>query len=192
VGTILGVVLAGGASRRMGSDKLSLELAGEPLWRRQTRVLRAAGAERVLLVRRPDQPLPAGGWGGRDVYANSGPLAGLQAALIGAVEPWAAVLAVDMPGIGPDWFNWLRGFCRPGSGAIVRQPGGFEPLAAIYPREALAEATARLQRRELALQRLVANLAESGRLSVVPVPAAWSGRTANLNTPAEFVRWSVV
>jgi molybdopterin-guanine dinucleotide biosynthesis protein A len=176
----------------MGSDKMNLEVAGEALWRRQARVLREAGAERVLLIRRPGQGLPEGITTRRDLYANSGPLAGLQAALVGAAEPWIAVLAVDMPGIDAAWFRWLGGFCGPGIGVMVGGAEGFEPLAAIYPREALAEITGRLQRRDLALQRLARNLAESGRLRVLPVSANAAGRTANLNTPGQFVRWSVV
>jgi len=176
----------------MGSDKMNLEIAGEPLWLRQTRVLREAGAERVLLVRRPGQAVPDGIAVGRDRYMDSGPLAGLHAALLGAADPWVAVLAVDMPGIDAAWFRWLGSFCRPGTGAVVRQADGFEPLAAIYPRKALPEITARLQRRDLSLQGLAGSLAQAGRLHVLAVPANSAARTANLNTPLEIVRWAVV
>jgi molybdopterin-guanine dinucleotide biosynthesis protein A len=180
---MLGVVLAGGEGRRMGGDKAQLRVDGEPLWQRQVRVLRGAGAERVVLVRRrgqapieyPDCVL--------DVFADSGPLAGLHAALAIGGHPWVALLAVDMPGIDAAWFSWLRGFCRPGAGAIARHARSLEPLAAIYPGEALADITDRLDRRELSVRRFALGLAAAGRMAVVGLPAAETHRVASLNTP---------
>ena len=54
-GELTGAVLAGGQSRRMGRDKAMLSVDGDPLWLRQVRVLRAAGATTVGVVRRHDQ-----------------------------------------------------------------------------------------------------------------------------------------
>lgn len=117
---MLGVVLAGGEGRRMGRDKALIELDGESLWRRQVAVLRRAGAERVVVIRRRGQaPLDYRDCR-TDVAAGLGPLAGLQVAF-GIGEPrWVAVLAVDMPSIDAAWFTWLRGFCGPDRGAIAR------------------------------------------------------------------------
>lgn len=55
-GELSGAVMAGGQSRRMGSDKALLGLSGEPLWQRQSRVLQAAGATAVGVVRQVGQP----------------------------------------------------------------------------------------------------------------------------------------
>jgi len=185
----IGAVLAGGASRRMGTDKAQLLLDGQPLWRRQADVLRRAGAEPVVIIRRPSQSLP---WDGapapsgltvaRDRFAAAGPLAGLEAALTAAPGP-VGILGVDMPGIDFGWFRWLAEFCRPGVGAIVRHGEAFEPLAAFYPREALPEIRARLARRDLSLQRLVAALAGAGRLTVQPLAARSRERVASWNSP---------
>ena len=79
-----GVVLAGGDSRRMGCDKAEIVIGGEPLWRRQVRVLRTAGADPVMLVRRPGQSAPDGIPILRDGVGDAGPMAGLQAALSAA------------------------------------------------------------------------------------------------------------
>ncbi|HEU0230989.1 MAG TPA: NTP transferase domain-containing protein, partial [Burkholderiaceae bacterium] len=50
--SVYGLVLAGGASRRMGRDKAALELDGEPLLRRAVARLRLALAE-VIVVGAP-------------------------------------------------------------------------------------------------------------------------------------------
>ena len=43
------LLLAGGRSERMGRDKALLEIAGEPLWKRQVERLVAAGAAEVVV-----------------------------------------------------------------------------------------------------------------------------------------------
>ncbi len=180
---MLGVVLAGGESRRMGRDKALVQVDGSALWLRQVRVLRAAGAQRVVVIRRRGQaPLDQADCR-TDTYGGSGPLAGLQAALGIGGHRWVAVLAVDMPGIDAAWFSWLRGFCRPRSGAIARHAAAPEPLAAIYPALAWADATARLTRRDLSAGRFALGLAASGRMTVVTLPAGLLRRVASLNTP---------
>jgi molybdopterin-guanine dinucleotide biosynthesis protein A/aminoglycoside phosphotransferase (APT) family kinase protein len=184
-----GIVLAGGQSRRLGSDKAEIRVGGEPLWSRQLRVLRDAGASPVALVRRPGQPSPQGVRVLRDLVDGAGPLAGLHAALASGPGPWIAVLAVDMPGIGPAWFRRLLGFCRPGCGAMARHAEACEPLAAIYPAEAMAAVTERLRRRDLSLQGLARELAASGRMMLVPLSAAEAPGAGSLNTAAQLASW---
>ena len=188
-GTVLGAVLAGGRSRRMGRDKAELRLDGEPLWRRQAGVLRAAGLGRVVLIRAAGDLAPSGIECWRDMVPGVGPLGGLHAALRPGAADWIAVLAVDMPGIGPEWFRWLGRFCRPGVGAMARHAEGCEPLAALYPSAAAEEIADRIARGDHSLQRLAAALAESGRMILVPLPAAAAPQVANVNTPGEFAAW---
>jgi len=185
-----GAVMAGGASRRMGRDKALLSLDGEPLWLRQARVLREAGAITVGVVRQREQtPLavPTGIALWHDAVGGAGPLAGLQAALGAGETERVAVLAVDMPRIDAGWFRWLLGFCAPGGGALARHlNGGYEPLAAIYPCAALAEVTRRLTTGgERSLQSLVDRLIGDGLMTSVPLPPDDAWRVANWNTSAE-------
>jgi molybdopterin-guanine dinucleotide biosynthesis protein A len=99
----LGVVLTGGASRRMGSPKELLDAGGQPLL---SRVLAAVGpaCPLWLVVARPGQPLPALPPGVRRVedppgLEGEGPLVGLLAALRAAPPSaqLAFVCAVDAP-----------------------------------------------------------------------------------------------
>jgi molybdenum cofactor guanylyltransferase len=180
---MLGVVLAGGESRRMGRDKALVEVDGEPLWKRQVGVLQAAGAGRVVLVRRRDQEAVNFPGCLFDSFAGCGPLAGIHAALEIGGHPLVAVLAVDMPGIDAAWFTWLRGFCGPGRGAVAEGPDGLEPLAAIYPAGAFPEVAARIARKELSVQGLARGLAAAGMMSILDLPAAYAGRVSSLNAP---------
>ena len=81
---LLGAVIAGGLSRRMGDrDKLWIELGGEPLVARAARRLAAQTGDVVLNVNRPDARLETLGWPVvPDLEQNfQGPLAGLLAVL---------------------------------------------------------------------------------------------------------------
>lgn len=94
-----GLILGGGASRRMGSDKALLDWAGEPATLRLRRLL-TPHCERVYLSRAPGQELPEG-WTEsdtlRDLEVAGGPLRGILSAL--ALRPGRAflVVAVDQP-----------------------------------------------------------------------------------------------
>ena len=86
-----GVVLAGGLSSRMGSDKAQLSLDGQSLLERAKAVLAQAGAERVFVSSNTlnGDALP-------DIYPQRGPLCGLHAALLADELPIVA-MPVDMP-----------------------------------------------------------------------------------------------
>ncbi len=100
------IVLAGGASRRMGTDKRLVDIDGVPMLQR---VLdRVAGASRVVIVIDPSRPLPDAlvRGDGRtvvpDLRPDAGPLAGLEAGLAAlASDPAALVVGADMPWIEP-------------------------------------------------------------------------------------------
>ena len=54
---MVGAVLAGGLSRRMGEPKAVVELAGRPLVARVVSTVGSAGLEPIV-VAKPDSPLP--------------------------------------------------------------------------------------------------------------------------------------
>lgn len=113
---ILGAILAGGASRRFGSDKALALLDNRPLIDHvaaavagQVDALVVCGRTHKGLVALPDRPAP-----------GLGPLGGLGAALAhGRQAGFAAVLSVgcDMPLLPPD----LVALLSPGPGALENQ-----------------------------------------------------------------------
>jgi len=184
---LAGVVLVGGRSTRMGRDKARIRVDGVELWRRQLGVLERAGARPAFLSLRPRQR--TFGWSGgeiRDTAADAGPLGGLAAALAIAPAPLVAVLAVDLPNIDAAWFRRLRRRCRPGVGAVVRGPKGYEPLAAIYPREAAALCMARLRAGRFSLQHLVAALVRQGCIETLHMRGGDRARLANWNAQKDI------
>ena len=151
----------GGKSSRMGRDKAALPVAGETLLARQLRLLAEAGCGECLVsVARPETvlphplPTPTPRMIG-DRFPEAGPLAGLERSLALARHDRLLVLAVDLPAMTADFLRTLLAGANSQCGVVPVIGDRFEPLAAVYPRQAHAEAELRLLRGELALQPFV-------------------------------------
>lgn len=84
---LVGAVLCGGASRRMGRDKALVEVDGVPLARRVADALVAGGCSRVLAIGGDAAALGALGLEPvADRWPGEGPLGGLATAMAGAVD----------------------------------------------------------------------------------------------------------
>lgn len=126
-----GVVLAGGASRRMGRDKALVTLDGERLVDRSVRLLGevcddvvvASGRRTIKDLQAPQVPDHRGG---------AGPLSGLSAGLVHADHELACVLAVDLPHADVRLLTALAGRWQ-GEAVVVPSVGGrAQPLHAVW------------------------------------------------------------
>lgn len=103
---LVALVLAAGAARRFGGDKLSAPLRGEPLLFHAIRAARAAPVERVVIVARPG--LETGAWAGappvETLRLESTALSdSLRAGIAAAGDADGAfVFLGDMPELPPD------------------------------------------------------------------------------------------
>jgi molybdopterin-guanine dinucleotide biosynthesis protein A len=129
----LGVILAGGAARRLGGEKMTLVLGGRPLLHHPLAALRAVLGE-VVVVARADSRLPdldgAPLW--LEPPGPRHPLAAVAWAL-GRGQRDVLVCAGDMPLVSPALVAWLAAGADPRAPATVpRHGGGAEPLLAVY------------------------------------------------------------
>ncbi|WP_162551153.1 molybdenum cofactor guanylyltransferase [Paenibacillus tepidiphilus] len=164
---ITGVILAGGASRRMGTDKALLEAGGRPLLAVCVSVLsRVAGPvviacgpevrEGYRFLGLPQVP---------DRYPGLGPLAGLQAALTAAPASaeWIAVLACDLPLVPEELLHCMLELARGRAGLQAVVPAGedgrVQPLIGLYHRSVLPGLTAALESGRLRVMDWLAELA---------------------------------
>ena len=195
---LVGGILVGGASRRMGSAKALLEWHGETFVERITTVLTTVVPEVVLLGSPPALPPALAGLQVIDDLPGAcGPLAGVLAAI--AARPGAAWLIVtcDQPLLQTATLAWLIArrqidriavLPRLVPGRIEPFPGIYEPgcraaLAAIAGRAAgLANAAGAGRGRGGSLQPL-AGLAD---VRIAPVPRALRGALRGVNTAAEW------
>lgn len=171
---VIGAVLVGGASRRMGRPKADLaHPGGGTLAEHAVRILRDAGAREVWL-------LGAGGTAAGldgvprldDARADRGPLGGLVAALERARGlapdrtpsaapgggPWVLLLACDLPYVDAGDARALARAAAAGAAPACapRRDGRWEPLFACYDAARVArEAKSRLAAGSASLQGLL-------------------------------------
>ena len=132
------MLLAGGKSRRMGRDKLHLEVGRVPLLRRTCDALSARCAEVIVVGGRA-----SGLEGVRRISderrGGLGPLAGMEAGLAAARNRLVFVAAGDMPFLPADLVGYLleRLEERGASAVVPRHRGRTHPLCAAYDREIL-------------------------------------------------------
>lgn len=91
---LIGAILAGGKSRRMGSEKALLPVAGGTLLEWMQRKLKHAGIEHILVCGSGPQSLP-------DAIANLGPLGALHTLAETYPDHMALIIPVDMPLLEP-------------------------------------------------------------------------------------------
>jgi molybdopterin-guanine dinucleotide biosynthesis protein A len=185
--TLTAVLFAGGLSRRMGTDKATLAIAGEPLWARQLRVLRELQPNALWISARarPDW-CPAEIEVVPDAEPSRGPLSGLAAALAQIKTSHLLALAVDLPRMTVEPLRRLWSLATPGCGVIPVQDNFLEPLCAIYPREAVLSAERALAGEDVSLQALSQILLTEGRLRPCLLTEEEKPFFHNANSPADL------
>lgn len=142
-----GVVLAGGASSRMGQNKARLMIGGEPLLSRVVGRLRLAFSD-VLVIGPPEfAVLIPETRIVQDTLPGLGPLGGLEAALTTITSSRAFVVACDMPFVSPPLARAMahRAAALADVEVVVLRTGrGLEPLHAVYSRACLPLVRSRL------------------------------------------------
>ena len=178
-------ILAGGQSRRMGTDKAALEIGGVSLLERTAR-LALAGNLPVLVAGRacPENwPLPEVEFV-EDAAPGLGPAGGLATALRQA-QTSVLALACDLPLLTEDALRWLiaQAKAQSGSSGLVTINGGQkEPLFSVYHRESLPLIEARLAAHRRSLHGVI----EAGAFAFADAPEWVAAQLANVNTPEEW------
>jgi molybdopterin-guanine dinucleotide biosynthesis protein A len=188
-GEVEGFVLAGGTSSRFGSNKALASWRGVPMLGRALHVLEDIGLTGRIVC---SDPLPFGTFYHPFVLGERpgrGPAEGLRTALLATAAPWALLLAVDMPEVGPGVLRaLLQARIRGGPATGDRAPLVFEdgervhPFPGLYPR-GLLEMLDRLGE-GVSLQRV---LEEAGARRVPWDPARSGGETLrNVNAAGDL------
>ncbi len=137
IADVTGVILAGGSSTRMGSNKALLPYQGatfiESIHRRMAAIFRDV----IVVTNTPDVyqfiPCPRV----RDIIPGLGGLSGIHAALRHAGSEHVFVVACDMPSVSGDLVRCMVA-AREGYDAVIPESAtGLEPLCAVYGKGAL-------------------------------------------------------
>jgi len=136
--SISAFILAGGESRRMGTDKAQLILNGESFVERIAAALRQISSDITVVGSRATNPtsLPRV----QDVYPNWGALGGVHTALASCKAAWGLVVACDFPFATAELFQRLTTLRDDFEAVAPIQCDGIpQPLCSLYRTEPCLE-----------------------------------------------------
>ena len=132
-----GIVLAGGRSRRIGTNKALLPFEGGTLLGRAVGVLGAVAEKVWVIVDSAEGCYSSEVAVKEDVYPNCGCLGGIYTGLMAAETEYSFVLACDMPFIRPEFLSFLAAHVKDRDVVIPKTAKGYEPLCAVYSQACL-------------------------------------------------------
>jgi molybdenum cofactor guanylyltransferase len=185
-------ILAGGRARRFGgADKASLPLGRARIIDRQLAALAAVADDVRIVAAARDGCAAPGIRVIPDAVADAGPLGGLYSALLDAAHERVLILACDLPFVTTALLERL--VAESGSGqeidaVVPRSARGLEPLCALYMTRAADAARARIDRGDLRVAGLLADLRvrELGPEALAAYDAG--SLFENVNTPHDHAR----
>jgi molybdopterin-guanine dinucleotide biosynthesis protein A len=132
-----GIVLAGGLSSRMGSDKASLPWGDSDLLHTVLQQLAPVCDTIVVVTNRPRDIQMPGVLAVADHYQQCGPLAGIQAGLQASGADYNFIVACDMPFLSSTAITYIGQAAIGYEAAVPFVDGYFHPLHAVYHRNCL-------------------------------------------------------
>ncbi len=175
-------MLAGGASRRMGRPKATLEFGGTTLLAWMVERLAPAFAE-TLVSANDDESVAATPAGVRvvaDLHVGAGPLAGIEAGLAAAAHDHVFAVAVNIPPMTGELGPTITPAVAGRDAAVPRSEERPEPVCAAYSRSAGPVIAAALGRGERRAAAVLAELDVAWLDDLDPAPFR------NLNTPEDY------
>lgn len=186
---IVSIILAGGQSSRMGTDKALLEIEGKSLLLRSCEVAAKLTSQVYVLTAWPDRyrsALTSEYQLMLEYNPGAGPLVALSQALSEINAEWILLLGCDLPLLDAEIIeNWASQLTEipPSTLAVVPyQNGQWEPLCGFYRSQSLSNLQKFIDRGGRSFQTWLS------KIPAVPLPTGdrASAMLSNCNTPEEF------
>jgi len=136
---ITGVILTGGKSSRMGTDKALLKLGDESIIERMTTLMKSIFNEVFIVTNTPDDyrylsvPLY------EDIYKHKGPLSGIHSGLVHSSTNKNFFISCDLPLVSVELIKYIIEFKSDKHIRYCFASGRHHYLAGIYRKELLPE-----------------------------------------------------
>ncbi len=152
---IMGVVMAGGKSSRMGTDKGLIVHNSQPLVLHQLKVLKPFCEKRIISANSSDYA-QFGVDVVADVVPNIGPMGGIYSVLKSLETQWLLVLACDLPYISANAVAFLLNHLDESFEIVVPSHNmGIEPLFALYHKQLLTKIESQIAEHCFSMNQLI-------------------------------------
>ncbi|WP_337866217.1 molybdenum cofactor guanylyltransferase [Ignavibacterium sp.] len=146
---ITGVILAGGKSSRMGTDKSFLKLGDQTIIERIAELMKSIFSKLIIITNTPEEykflNLPLY----EDIYKWKGPLAGIHSALTHSTTEKIFVLSCDVPLMRREMIQYLVEYKSEKQIIFCEAAGYHQPLVGVYSIEIYSEVEKFLTQNEM-------------------------------------------
>jgi molybdopterin-guanine dinucleotide biosynthesis protein A len=182
VNTCPGYILAGGESRRFGSDKARAPWRGTSLIAWNAQMLREAGMAVTVVAGAAEAYADLGLRTIADAFPGKGPLNGIYTALMEcAPAEWVLVMACDLVGVEAPWLARLWEARDEAHDAVLFAAEREQPLLGLYSTRLAPALKAAIEADHLAVLRFLGDQ----RVKRVSAPEGWAA-VRNLNSTAAW------
>jgi molybdopterin-guanine dinucleotide biosynthesis protein A len=182
-----GIILAGGESRRMGTDKAFLQIEGRPMIEQVLAVCKGLFEQCIIVTNTPDRYRSFGVEMVGDVFDFRGSLNGIYSGLLRSPSEYNFIVACDMPLLNSRLIAYMAEIAE-GHDVVVPRYGGYlEPLHAVYRRRILPVIEAQIRSNDHRIFNLYAHV-DVRYLTEEEIDRYDPQRRSfkNLNTPQEY------
>lgn len=180
---ITAIVLAGGKSERMGTDKGLLVLNGRTFIKHICDALKPIVGNTILIISDNKEYDALGFTRVEDIISNKGPVGGLYSALNASKTKVNLVLSVDVPMVSSELLAWL--LKNHDETDMVTQTiigDKTSPLIAVYDRSMRTVLGEHMAGKQLKLRHVIDDV----KHKTIVVPEKWNNQVQNINTPDEY------
>ncbi|MGD9558554.1 MAG: molybdenum cofactor guanylyltransferase [Mangrovibacterium sp.] len=186
---VTGIILAGGQSKRMGTNKafvringkLMIDLVFDALKQVSPHIILSVGSE---IIHYKNLPVA------QDIFPGSGPLGGIYSALQKSGTEMNLVLSCDLPFVSAELLNFLVEDAAAHHADVtlpIDEYGGWQPLCAIYRKSILPQLEKAVLHRELKLKTMIEKV-NSRKISIGKTHRTYHPDAFfNMNTPEDVM-----
>ena len=153
---VTGIVLAGGAGRRMGAPKPLLRLGDKTLIEHVVAAIEPLVAGVTIVTNDAEALAFLGLSTVGDAASGRGPLMGLYSGLLACPTPWGLAVACDAPFLSQPLLEALIARRRPDAMTLPETERGPQPMPGVYPTAMAPAIAAALEGGRAALRDLIA------------------------------------
>lgn len=192
--SISGIILSGGKSSRMGTDKALLKLGDESVIERITKLMKSIFDEVFIITNNPDDyrflNLPLY----EDIFKHKGPLSGIHSGLFHSCANNNFFISCDLPLISEELIRFVVDYKSNKAARYCFAGGRHQYLAGIYSKALLPDIENIINSQQdirdekenrFAIKNIFMNF-EADTIEVEALPFYSENLFFNLNTPEDF------
>ena len=182
---ITGIILSGGQSTRMGTDKALLQINGKTLLESALGICRPVCGDILISSNNPehekfgDKIIP-------DEIKNCGPLGGIYSCLKKSDTDWNFIISVDSAFVTQDFVEFLISETGDFDAVVPFHQNGKEPLIALYHKNCIPAINERIKLNDYKMHNLL-NKLNTKFTNVDSWIKKNPGIFKNLNRPEDFI-----